>query len=113
MSVESENHADSRKDDRRSVVWSGTLTRENDQEYPCSILDVAFAGTLIESPAPVDSGEDIILSIEGLGDFAATVKWSKGDSKGLVLMAGPNLLLKEFSEASGSQISKEPKKITD
>ncbi|WND04131.1 hypothetical protein QGN29_07065 [Temperatibacter marinus] len=102
-----------RRDDRQPVVWTATLIKEDDSEHACSILDVAFAGTLIETDASLDVNEEILLRIDGLGEFAGKVKWSKENNKGLLLMAGPDLLLKEFSTASGSEISTSPKKLTE
>lgn len=97
-----------RKDDRQSVVWPATLTLDDDSRHDCSVVDVAFAGTLIETNAPINEGDEVILTIAELGDFAATVKWGENQSKGLLLMAGPNLLLKKFSEASGETLSTKP-----
>lgn len=99
---------EARRDSRQKVIWSGVLTKENDQAFPCSILDVSYAGTLVESAAPLAESEEVLLTIDGLGDFAGRVKWQKEDSTGLLLMAGPNLLLKKFAEASGADISKVP-----
>lgn len=99
---------EARQDDRETVTWSATLILEDDTVYDCHVIDVAFAGTQIETDAPVELEDEVILRIDTLGDFAATVKWAKGEAKGLYLMGGPDLLLKKFSETSGENVSTEP-----
>lgn len=108
MPSDADQTRDARKDERKPVVWPGTLTLDDDSLHDCQVVDVAFAGTLIETQAPIQKGDEVILTIAELGDFAASVKWAEDNAKGLLLLAGPDLLLKKFSEASGRDLSTKP-----
>ena len=98
-----------RQDDRKPVIWSATLTTEDDKVYDCEVRDVSLAGTLITTLAPLVVDSEILLSIDGLGDFAGIVRWSCNENIGLTLMAGPDLLLKKFDERHPSEkVDKDP-----
>lgn len=99
---------DKRLDTRLPVLWTGTLTTENDQEFTCEVRDVSHAGTLISTTASLPMGERILLEIEGLGEFAAEVKWQGSEQLGLLILAGPDLVLKKFAEGSGAALSDRP-----
>lgn len=53
-------------------------------------------------------GERLLLEIAELGEFAAEVKWLGSSQLGLLILAGPDLVLKKFAEGSGSEVSKHP-----
>tara|TARA_R110002096_G_scaffold350622_1_gene543875 strand:+ start:270 stop:704 length:435 start_codon:yes stop_codon:yes gene_type:complete len=100
---------DKRLDTRLPVLWTGTLTTEDDTEYPCEVRDISLAGTLISTSANIPMGERILLEIKGLGEFAAEVKWQGSAQLGLLILAGPDLVLKKFAEGAGASVSDEPK----
>lgn len=102
-----------RQDDRLPVLWDGLLTTDDDREFPCQVRDVSHAGTLITCDAALQLGERLLLEIEGLGEFAAEVKWQGSEQLGLMILAGPDLALKKFAEASGSDVSEKPKPADD
>lgn len=103
------SETDKRRDDRLPVLWRGTLTTEDDREFPCEIRDISLAGTLITCDADVEMGEHLMLSIDNLGDFASVVKWQGSRGLGLMILAGPDLALKKFAEGAGNDISESPK----
>ena len=103
---------DKRNDARLPVLWTGTLTTEDDDtEYKCEVRDVSYAGTLVSCDAPLKMNENILLNIEGLGEFAAKVKWQGSAQIGLSILAGPDLVLKKFAEGSG--VSRQPSQAVD
>ncbi|MFC3052260.1 PilZ domain-containing protein [Kordiimonas pumila] len=102
-----------RQDDRLPVLWRGTLTTENDQAYSCEVRDISLAGTLISCEAPLELGDRILLEIDGLGEFAAEIKWQGSKQLGLMILAGPDLVLKKFAENSGSRVSEKPTGTSD
>ncbi|MBL4838186.1 MAG: PilZ domain-containing protein [Kordiimonadaceae bacterium] len=102
------DNTDKRNDDRLPVLWTGTLTTEDDKEYSCEVRDISHAGTLISCTAPLKMEDRILLEIEGLGEFAAAVKWQGSAQIGLSILAGPDLLLKKFAEGSGAEVSQRP-----
>ena len=97
-----------RSDERLPVIWEGVLSTEDGEEHPCQVRDISLAGTLISTDADFDDGAQLILSIEGLGEYAGVVRWQGDSSVGLALLAGPDLTLKRFAEKAGSEISKKP-----
>jgi len=99
---------DKRQDGRLPVLWSGTLTTEDDRSYPCEVCDISLAGTLVSCDAELQMGERLLLEIAELGEFAAEVKWLGSSQLGLLILAGPDLVLKKFAEGSGSEVSKHP-----
>ncbi|NVJ98817.1 MAG: PilZ domain-containing protein [Alphaproteobacteria bacterium] len=99
---------DKRRDDRLPVLWHGTLVDENDNSYPCEIRDISHAGTLVSCETELPLGTELILTIEELGEFAGIVKWQGSQQLGLMILAGPDLVLKKFAEGAGAGISKKP-----
>jgi len=91
-----------RRNERLDVMWSGTL-EVNDLPFDCKIGNVSTAGTLVATDAPVQLGDEVMLSIPNLGDFAGVVAWVGEGSFGLSLMAGPDLFLKDVAEEGGGQ----------
>jgi len=102
------NDQDKRQDGRLPVLWSGILTTEDDREFPCEVRDVSTAGTLVTCDAELELGERLLLEIKELGEFAAEVKWQGSAQLGLLILAGPDLVLKKFAEKSGAEVSKHP-----
>jgi len=97
-----------RQDERLPVLWEGRVVTEDGEEHACEIRDVSLAGTLITSEAPMPLGKELILRVDGLGDYAGVVRW-RGDSRlGLALMVGPDMTLKKFAEKAGENLSTEP-----
>lgn len=99
---------DKRGDDRLPVLWTGRLTTDDDQEFPCKIRDVSLAGTLVSTDASIPMGERLLLEIDELGEFAVEVKWSGSEQLGLLILAGPDLALKKFAEGAGGGTSEKP-----
>ncbi|WP_281301324.1 PilZ domain-containing protein [Iodidimonas sp. MBR-14] len=97
----SNDHDDRRHDLRMNVSWPAKIITQNDQIWPCDILDVSWAGTHIASPAPLVLGEELILDIPNLGEFAARVQWQHEKRYGLTLLLGPDLLLRHYAEHIG------------
>ena len=89
-----------RIDERLPVMWHGRIVTEDDTVHTCEICDISTAGTLINCQATLDPGQDVILQIDGLGEFAGSIRWASSPQLGLVLMAGPDLALKRFAESS-------------
>ncbi len=87
-----------RKDDRLSVNWRASITLEDDRSFVARVADVSLAGTLVECTAPVHTGEEVLLVIPPLGEFAGRVQWTRDGAFGLALQAGPQLFLKEVAE---------------
>jgi len=97
-----------RQDGRLPVLWNGVLTTEDDREYPCQVRDISLAGTLISCDTPLKLGERLLLEIKELGEFAAEVKWQGSQQLGLLILAGPDLVLKKFAEGAGAEVSQSP-----
>jgi hypothetical protein len=97
-----------RQDGRLPVLWTGTLTTEDDKAYTCQIRDISHAGTLVSCDAELQMGERLLLEIEELGEFAAEVKWQGSEQLGLMILAGPDLVLKRFAEGAGAEVSTQP-----
>lgn len=105
--------SEKRLDERKPVVWHATLTLDDDSVIECEVRDVAYAGTLVTCEQDLNLEDEVLLSIDGLGDFAGIVKWKKGIEKGLILLGGPDLLLKKFADAHDEEISHHPQKTED
>ena len=97
-----------RGDDRLPVLWTGRLTTDDDRKFTCKVRDISLAGTLISTDAMLDLGERLLLEIDELGEFAVEVKWSGSDQLGLLILAGPDLMLKKFAEGAGGDTSEKP-----
>jgi len=89
---------DRRRDDRLPVGWEGEVILPDDRKVACRVADISTAGTKIESAAAVAAGDEVLLSLPELGDFAGKVQWVKPPHFGLALQAGPDLLLKRVAE---------------
>ncbi|MBB4211376.1 PilZ domain-containing protein [Rhodothalassium salexigens DSM 2132] len=98
-----------REDDRLDVVWRATLV-VGDQTFQGRLVDVSTAGARIHFDAApaLTTGTEGLLKITELGEFAARVAWIRGIDVGLQMVAGPDLLLKKFAEASGEYPSQHP-----
>lgn len=104
---------DKRRDDRLPVLWHGVLIDEQDKEYSCEIRDVSLAGTLVTCDTEFPMDTELMLVIEELGEFAGVVKWQGSQQLGLMILAGPDLVLKKFAEGSGAELSKKPSDLGD
>jgi len=93
-----DDSSDRRRDERLPVGWAGTVTTSDDRQVSCRIADISTAGTKIESEAEVAVGDEVLLSLPELGDFAGKVQWVGAGAFGLALQAGPDLLLKRVAE---------------
>ncbi|WCL54308.1 PilZ domain-containing protein [Gimibacter soli] len=99
---------DKRRDERLDVAWVGTLTLESGDQYDCQVQDVALAGTLVHCIAPVKVGDEALLMIEGLGEFAGEVRWVGSGAFGMGLVIGPDIKLKRYAETAGADLSQKP-----
>lgn len=99
---------DKRNDDRLPVLWTGKLTTDDDETYACEVRDVSLGGTLISTSADLPIGTRVLLEIEELGEFAVEVKWAGTQQLGLLVLAGPDLMLKRFAEGAGGETSERP-----
>lgn len=97
-----------RRDDRLPVMWLGTLTTEDDREFLCEVRDISHAGTLVSCDEEFPMGTDLLLSIDGLGEFAGRVRWLGSNQLGLMILAGPDLALKKFALSAGGERSFQP-----
>lgn len=98
---------DRRRDDRLPVRGAGRIIlivnqedaeSEHEETFSCHIADVALAGVRVVSTAPVEVGEEVILSIPEIGEFAGRVQWKRAREFGLSLQGGPDLFLKRIAE---------------
>jgi hypothetical protein len=92
------NIDNSRQDARKPVIWKATLTTNDDKVFDCEVRDVSLAGTHVTCLAPLAIKDEVLLTIDGLGDFAGEVCWVRNENIGLTLLVGPDLLLKKFDE---------------
>lgn len=92
--------SDRRGDDRMAVTWTAKVTLPDDSVHAAEVGDVSLAGTLVRSDAKVAIGDEVVLAIDLLGEFAGKVQWVRDGSFGLTLQAGPQLLLKKIAEDS-------------
>lgn len=97
---DSDSDSNRRIDDRLPVTWKGRIITEDDKEFDCELCDISTAGTLINCSGRIPIGSEIVLQIDELGEFAGRVRWASSPQLGLLLMAGPDLALKRFAEAS-------------
>lgn len=92
-----------RHDDRMMVAWEGEIILADERRFSCRVSDISLAGTLVECPeAGVALGDEIILVIPTLGEFAGKVRWIGKNAFGLALEAGPDLALKSIAEDDSS-----------
>lgn len=104
---------DKRRDDRLPVLWHGKLIDDAENEFSCQIRDISHAGTLVTCDTEIALGTELILVIEELGEFAGVVKWQGSQQLGLMILAGPDLVLKKFAEGSGAGLSEKPVNPSD
>ncbi len=105
--AEAADEAERRRDERLPVRGAGRIILilddrnagdEREETYSCHIADVALAGVRVVSQAPVEVGEEVILSIPDVGEFAGRVQWRRAREFGLALQGGPDLFLKRIAE---------------
>ncbi|GIX17416.1 MAG: hypothetical protein KatS3mg119_1602 [Rhodothalassiaceae bacterium] len=71
---------------------------EDEQRHPCDLLDVALAGVRIATAAPLRTGDEVVLAIPEVGEYAAEVRWVRPPEAGLAIAGGPDLMLKDLAE---------------
>jgi len=96
-----------RRDERLDVMWKAGI-RTDDGDFPCKIDDVSTAGAKVRCEADLKPGEIVEFHVDGIGEFAAEVKWIENGVTGLFLQGGPDVLLKKYAELSGEYPSTEP-----
>lgn len=99
-----------REDNRLMVAWTAELHTDSGVIFDCQVRDVSLHGALVYCNAPLACGDEVLLRLRPVGDFAARVVWQSGESCGLWLLAGPDLQLKKFAEPAGSSVSHRPEK---
>ncbi len=92
-----------RKDWRLNVRGAGAVLLVSgeggdEQRHPCDLLDVALAGVRIATAAPLRTGDEVVLAIPEVGEYAAEVRWVRPPEAGLAIAGGPDLLLKDLAE---------------
>ncbi|GHF12300.1 hypothetical protein GCM10017044_02790 [Kordiimonas sediminis] len=102
--------SEKRNDSRLPVSWRATVTTDDETSFPVEIRDVSLAGTLVASESELPIGTQLILNVDGLGEFAGEIRWTSEGTLGLTLIAGPDLLLKKFAEKAGADLSEVPEK---
>lgn len=91
-----------RGDDRLDVQWWAHLQAGDATPIcSCRILNVSLAGALIEAEVDGEIGNEFIIDIDRVGQFAAEVRWTDGRKLGVRLQAGPDLKLKSYAEQIG------------
>ncbi|WP_374764827.1 PilZ domain-containing protein [Yunchengibacter salinarum] len=108
MTDTSGEDSERRQDTRQEVDWIGTLEDEDGRLYDCHVRDVSLAGVLVAADHAFEPGAELLLSIESLGHFAGRVRWQSATEMGLMLLAGPDLMLKKFTERAGAALSHAP-----
>lgn len=98
---EGEEGAERRKDWRLDVRGVGAvllLEGSEEERFPCDLIDVALAGVRVATTAPLQPGEEVVLAIPEIGEYAAEVRWVRPPQAGLAIAGGPDLLLKDLAE---------------
>ncbi len=93
--------AERRKDWRLDVRGVGAvllLEQSEEERFPCDLIDVALAGVRVATTAPLRAGDEVILAIPEIGEYAAEVRWVSPPHAGLAIAGGPDLLLKDLAE---------------
>ncbi len=80
----------------RIGIESRITIREGEDLHEVRALDISQGGVCIESHAPLPTGADVVVRIEGLPPEGAVVRWRNGDCYGL----GFNRLLSVTSLAA-------------
>ncbi len=96
-----EEGAERRKDWRLDVRGVGAvllLAGNEEERFACDLIDVALAGVRVATTAPLSAGEEVILAIPEIGEYAAEVRWVRPPEAGLAIAGGPDLLLKDLAE---------------
>ena len=96
-----------RQDQRLPVIWAAEIV-VNEERFSCRIEDISLAGARIVTDAHLETGDELLILIPELGEFAAEVRFSNDDFAGLAMLCGPDLLLKKYAELSGEHPSTGP-----
>ncbi len=91
-----------RRDWRLDVRGVGAVLllepESGEERFPCDLIDVALAGVRVATTAPLCAGDEVILAIPEIGEYAAEVRWVRPPQAGLAIAGGPDLLLKDLAE---------------
>lgn len=88
------------RDDRLDVRWHATIEL-NDVDTACLVDNISTAGARVEIETELEMGQELIIKIPELGEFAGEVAWQKPPFYGLKLVAGPDLDLKGHADEIG------------
>jgi len=81
-SAQSASLAERREFPRWQVAWPATIVL-NGVESACTLKDISGGGALVAIANPPKAGETLEIKVPILGDFAATVVYSRGNNVGL------------------------------
>src|SRR3954471_14952921 len=71
-----------RRAQRQSLIWKGVLHHDN-QSNEVRVRNISAAGAMIESPAPVPVGTQLLLKLSETISIGATVEWAAGELLGV------------------------------
>ncbi|MEX0298107.1 MAG: PilZ domain-containing protein [Kordiimonas sp.] len=80
--VKKKTAADTRLFKRRSVLWPAKLLIGR-HEISCQIWNLSLGGARVRVDLPIQTGTELVLSIEGRGQLSATVVWCENEAMGL------------------------------
>lgn len=89
-----------RADDRLDVLWQARAIIDG-TEYPCEVANVSTAGALMKLDIDLKEGQQFLLDVPGLEEYAAVVVWVNSPFYGLKLLVGRDLKLKEQADNIG------------
>jgi hypothetical protein len=67
---------------RQTLIWKGVLRHDN-QNHQVRVRNISATGAMIESPAQMRVGTDVVLELSDSISLPATVQWSVGDHLGV------------------------------
>jgi hypothetical protein len=79
----------SARDERRLVEIRGYVIRLSREVVDVKVLDLSYDGCAIATLVPLIPGEKVKLSVLGRGATAASVRWCKGRTAGLLFQSEP------------------------
>lgn len=88
------------RDERLDVRWRAH-TIINEKRHACLVDNVSTAGARLELDIALKMGDELLVEIADMGEFAGEVVWLNQPFYGLKLMAGPDLDLKSHADEIG------------
>ena len=79
--------ADRRAHSREAVLWAGTMAI-GEQEMRCTIHDISSGGARLDTGQELHTNQQVVLSIDGMGEIRARVAWRDGNLVGLAFLVG-------------------------